>query len=236
MPWTLQTTPPTWNVTDIELLPRLNYHLLENGNADATATPTTTMFTEASYLAVLNTRQQQFLRDTAVVLARSTQGTTPQVFRYTLPSDWITTRRLAWGYVGVGPGPSIPVESFRTLSRTDSYDLDHGMPDWQQNPGDPTVYNDGSDLPTLTVEIARAPSRVGVLNLLYAAEPATLDGSGINLSIPDEMEGAVLWGALSDLLGSDGESHDVERTQFCESMYGMIVDMTNSLLGGPPDQ
>jgi hypothetical protein len=123
----------------------------------------------------------------------------------------------------------------RALSRVDTYALDHGLSDWQQNEADPTTYNDGSNLPTLTVEIAKAPSQIGSLSLLYVAQPVTLDGSGIHLTVPDEVEGALLWGALADLLSADGEAHDPERGQFAETMYQMIVEMTEALLEGAPD-
>lgn len=94
--WITLTTPPTWNVTDQELLRRLNYHLLET-SGDATAFPTTPMFSQAQMLAALNQRQQKLLRDTACVLTRAAQATTPQQARYLLPTDWIHTRRIAWG-------------------------------------------------------------------------------------------------------------------------------------------
>jgi hypothetical protein len=100
MSWTLLTTPPTWNVTDQELLKRLCYHLLENGNADASTSPSTAMFSQSQWLAALNQRQQKFLRDTACVVARATQASTPQVARYALPGDWIHTRRITWGSIG----------------------------------------------------------------------------------------------------------------------------------------
>lgn len=235
MPWARQAPTllnPTWNVTDQELLKRLNYHLLENGNADATTSPTTAMFSQSEMLAVLNQRQQKFLRDTACVQVLSTQGTTPQIGRYVLPTDWIHTRRLAWQQINT-PNPN---GSLKSLVRTDAYQLDHGLLDWQQNFADPTAYNDGSDLPTLTVELAKAPSQAGQMELLYVPQPQTLDASGVGLNIPDEAECALLFGSISDLLGSEGEGHDPERAQFCETMYQLVVDMTNSLLGGASDE
>lgn len=123
----------------------------------------------------------------------------------------------------------------RTLVRTDAYQLDHGFSTWQQQFGTPTVYNE-SDLPTLTVELAPAPNDVGTLLLLFVPQPATLDANGTFLTVPDEVELAVLFGAMADLLSSDGESNDPQRAAFCESMYSIIVDLTNSLLGGAPEQ
>src|SRR5579864_4960764 len=135
MSWTLLTTPPIWNVTDQELLKRLCYHLLENGNADASTLPSTAMFSQAQWLAAINQRQQMFLRDTAATVARATQASTPGTARYTLPSDWIHTRRVTWGYVGITPPR---VERVKALARVDAYALDHGLSDWQQNEAEPT--------------------------------------------------------------------------------------------------
>lgn len=123
----------------------------------------------------------------------------------------------------------------RALTRTDAYQLDHGLPDWQQNFADPNAYNDGSNLPTLTLEIAKAPFREGSMSLLYVAQPVTLDGSGVKLTVPDEAEGALLWGALADLLGQDGEGHDMERAVFCSQMCDMITELINTLLEGSPN-
>lgn len=227
MPWTVQTNPlPTWNTTDVALLKRMQYLLLEGPNgADANGTTVLTeMFTIQQMLDVLNQRQEKFIRDTACIFVRATQGSTPGIARYALPPDWIHTRRLSWQ-----PNNG----QIKSLARTDAFQLDHGMLDWQQNQDVPTTYNDGSDLPTLTVELAKAPAGVGTMVLGYVPQPVTLDGTGISLNIPDEMaECGVMWGALADLLSADGPANDPERAQFCEMRYSLCVDMTRAMLEG----
>lgn len=227
MPWTLLAptlTPATWNVTDLELLKRIQYHLLENGNADANGTTfLTTMFTVSEIVAAMNTRQQRFLKDTACILTRTQQAVVAQTSRYALPPDHIHTRRITYQ----------PFQGQITaLTRTDAYALDMGLLDWQQNFDTPTTYNDSSDLPTLTIEIAKAPQNAGNMTLLYVAQPATLTGLGVSLSIPDEMESAILWGTLADLLSSEGEGNDDERATYCEKRYQLTVDMIKALLLG----
>lgn len=227
MAWTTLTTPPSWNVTDVELIKRLQYMLLENGAADADgSTLLTNMFSISEIVSYLNERQQKFLRDTACVWTRASEGTTPGVTRYALPTDWILTRRLTWAAVG---------GMMKSLPRVDAWQLDQGMTDWEQNQADPSVYNDGSDLPTLTVEIAKAPAQVGTMTLGYIGLPPTLNGSvgaPVALGIPDEMESAILYGTLADLLGSDGEMHDPERAAYCEMRYSMAVEMAKALMSG----
>lgn len=227
MAWTTVSTPPSWNVTDIELIQRLQYMLLENGNADANGTSLlTTMFTFQALVDALNLSQQRFMRDTGAILTRATQATTPQIARYTLPSDWIFTRRVTWQLSG---------GQIKSLGRSDSFELDNELNDWQQNFDVPVVYNDGSDLPTLTLEIAKAPSQIGGMELDYVGQPVTLNGvvgSPVKLTVPDECESAVLYGALAQLLGQDGEAYDPERAQYCESRYMLAVELTNALTGG----
>lgn len=226
MAWALLSptlVPATWNVTDTELLNRIIYHLLENGNADAAGTLLTTMFTTTEIINAMNTRQQRFLKDTACIITRSAEAVVPQQPRYALPSDWIHTRRLTFQPVA---------GSITAMTRTDSYQLDMGLLDWQQNYDDPTVYNDGSDLPTLTVEIAKAPANAGTMTMLYIAQPVTLTGAGVKLSVPDEFESAILWGTLADLLSSEGETNDDERAAYCEMRYQLCVDMAKALIEG----
>lgn len=223
MPWTTLGTKPTWNVTDSELLARMEYALLENGSNDADGVFLTTQFTVQETLDNSNLAQQQFLKDTAAIHLRVSQGSTPGQPRYALPPDWIMTRRITWQAAG---------GSIRSLARTDAFDLDHQMPDWQQSLDDPTVYNDGSDLPTLTIEIAKAPAQAGQMTLSYVPQPATLTGAGVLLNVPDEFESAILYGALGEMLGSEGEAYDPERAQYCEQRYNLCVELANALIQG----
>jgi hypothetical protein len=229
MPWTTlnPTSLPTWNVTDIALLKRMQYLLLEapNGSDADGATLLTDMFSITEMIDILNQRQEKFIRDTACIQRRVSQPSVAGTARYLLPPDWIHTRRLSWQIAG---------GQTKALVRTDAYQLDHGLADWQQNLANPTVYNDGSDLPTLTVEIAKAPANNGTMVLGYIPQPTTLNGivgAPVNLNIPDEMaECGVLWGVLADLLGSDGPAHDPERAAFCEMRYSLAVDMAKLLM------
>lgn len=223
-------TPPSWNVTDIELLKRLFYMLLENGASDADGvTLATTMFSVTQMVNALNDAQQQFFKDTAPIQIRAQQGTTPSQPRYALPNNWIHTRRLSWQAQASG-------SKSKALTRVDAFQLDHGLLDWQQNTSDtPLYYNDGSNLPNLTVEVIKAPSQVGTATLGYVAQPVTLNGvvaSPVNLTVPDEMESAVLYKALELLLSQEGEANDPERAQYCAMRYSLTVDLARKLMEG----
>lgn len=215
-----------YDVSDTELLKRMQYMLLENGNADATgqAPLLTSMFTIQQFIDALNSRFYQFLRDTGCVLSIAFQPSVAGTARYLLPPDWIFTRRLDW--------QATPGGQRKALARTDSFELDNELTDWQQNLDLPVVYNDGSDLPTLTVELAKAPVQDGTMFLDYVAQPVTLTGTGTFLSMPDEIETALLYGAMATLLGQEAEAHDLERAQYCEGRYALTVELTKALMEG----
>lgn len=229
MAWTILDPKPTWNVTDTELLKRASYALLENGDADATTTFIFGQFSSGEFIDYANLVQQKLMRDCAPVVLRATQGTTAGQTRYALPQDYVHTRRMTW--------QAQPTSSkARSLASVDAFQLDHGMLDWEQNTANPTVYNEGSDLPTLTVEIAKAPVQAGTLAMIYVPQPVTLTGLGAKLTVPDELESAVFYGTLGELLSSEGEGQDLERSQYCSQRYDLCVEMANALIMGSEEK
>ncbi len=229
MPWAQLSALPTWNVTDIELINRLIYMLLENGDADANATFITTMFDLPTLVDSLNKTQQQFIKDTACIRIHAAQGSTPGQNRYKLPDSsdaptCVLIRRLTWQQNS---------QSIKAMCRMDSYQLDHGLSNWEANPGLPFAYNDGSNLPTLSFDLAPAPNQIGSMILDYVPIPATLNGqtgTPVNINIPDECETALLHGVLSDLLAVDTEAADPERSEYSQMRYDLACEMTKLLI------
>ena len=223
MPWSAPLDPlATWHVTDAELVNSAAYKLLENGGVDAAGTFSTPMFTVGQFLHALNNRQQQFLDLTGSIVTRRSQPTTPQVPRYALPSDWIATRRVTY--------ENIDGDKY-ALFRADTYGLDNGMSDWQYNFDAPTVFSE-SALPTQEIEILKAANDVGTVFLMFTALAAALDGSGIPMAVPDEFTPYILYGALADLLNSDGDGKDLRRSIYCESRFQQGVELAKLLMGG----
>lgn len=229
MPWTILDPTPSWNVLDTELLKRMTYALLENGDADATGnTLMTTQFSIQEMLDNMNLIQERLLRDCAPVVLRATQASIPGQNRYALPPDHIHTRRMTWQAQASGKA--------LTLIPTDSYQLDRGTPDWEQNTASqPRYYNEGSNLPTLQFDLVKAPSQAGTMGLTYVPQPPTLTGLGVLLMVPDEAESAILYGTMGELLSSEGEGQDMERAEYCEQRYQLCVEMVNALIMGSPD-
>ena len=227
MAWVTVGTAAQWNVTDAELRNVAQYRLMENAGADAgTVAWFTTMFTPTQFLNALDQRQKMFMKETGAIVTRATNGAAVNQQRYALPTDWIATRRLT--FAGAD-GKKY------SLFRTDAYQLDQGMSDWNYTSGAPYTFHE-STLPTLQVEIAPAPNDIGTMGILYVALPTTLDGSGVKLTIPDEFAPYVLYGALADLLGQDGEGKDLKRAAYCEQRYAMGVELAKAMIRGAATQ
>lgn len=223
MAWTIKSTPVAWNVTDSEMLDDSIYHLMENAGADAAGTFATAQFTTTQLLNAFNDRQRRFMRDTGSILVRATEASTPGTARYTLPTDWVSTRRLTWQSLA---------GNINSLERSDAFELDHSiLGAWETNAGTPLVYHDAT-LPTLEVELTPAPANIGTMEILYTALSTLLDGTGVKLSIPDEFAPGVKWGAIGDLLKQDAEGNDPQRVTYCEMRYDLCVEMARLLLEG----
>lgn len=217
MAWTTTNTPTGWTLTDAYLLNDVIYKLLENGNADAAGACAIGQFTTSEIIRAFSDRQRKFLRDTGLVMTRSTQATIAAQSRVQLPTQWVTTERLAWQDTTSG-SPQVALE------RVDAYELDNGQSDWQYNAGTPTFYSE-YPLPTLSVDIAPAPNDAGSLELLHTALATALDGSGIALQIPPEFVDGVVYGAIADVMNADPESTDVARASYCEQRYSLSVEL-----------
>ena len=220
-----------WNVTDLELLNTAVYRLLENNGIDAAGIFTTEQFTVTQFINSLNDRVRMFLDETGAIVTRVTQDTTPQVPRYALPPDWIATRRVTWKRAtDVSTTPATVYPRY-ALFRSDTYQLDQGQSDWMYNFDLPVVFSE-SALPTLQMELADSPSDAGTLGLNYTAQPVPLTGVGIKLAVPDEYAPGILYGALADLLSSDGAGKDLMRANYCEMRYRQTIELAKLLMEG----
>lgn len=208
-------------VTDRDLMKTMTYQLLENGGAAATGTSLRTgMFSIQQMIDSLNSAQRRFMMDTGCVQSRATIVGIAGQARYTLPTDYIQTRRLSWtdaNSVTVGLVPA------------DTWQYDNAMQAWAQDAATPLAYSD-SDLPTRTTELAPPPDDIGSIGLLYVAFSALLDGSGIVLTVPADYSPVVKWLALAQLLNADGVGYDPQRGQYCMSRYAEGVELCKVLL------
>lgn len=212
------------SVSDQYVLNDLTYKLLENGKTDA-AFPVllSAMFNPQELIDTLNRVQQNFLLQTGMVITRT--PITAQVGKqlYDLPADSIRPRRLTW------TGTDLQT---RVLTQADTWELDNGdLSSWQQSRGTPIAWQE-NQLQQQQVGIAPLPNTNGSIGLLYVALAATLSGLGVSFTVPDDWTPYVMYGALADLLSSDGDSFDPARAEYCQRRYDEGVELARLILGG----
>jgi hypothetical protein len=212
-----------YTIQDLDLLKEMEYRLLENGDADADGTGLlTTLWTISELTASLNNSQRRFMKDTGIVLTISTIGAIPMQGRYTASDDVITIRRVTWkDFAG----------DIVALTRTDAWEADAALPEWTTDFATPLTWTDAHH-PTRVFEIIPGPNDVGQLGLMTVNRPTTLTGTGTLLEVPEEYASYILWGALGELLGSEGEGADPQRAAYCRQRYQEGVELARIQLGG----
>ncbi|KKL85218.1 hypothetical protein LCGC14_1956940 [marine sediment metagenome] len=212
-----------YTTTDLDLLKLMTYALLENGDADADGTGLlTTLWTISELTDSLNNAQRRFMKDTGIVLTISTLGGTPMQGRYTASDELIAIRRVTWKDVG---GDIV------ALTRSSGWEADTAFPDWTTDFALPLTWMNDHH-PTRVFEIVPAPNDIGQLGLMTINRPTELTGTGTLLEVPEEFASYVLWGALGELLGSEGEAADPQRASYCRQRYQEGVELARILLGG----
>lgn len=210
-------------LTDQSVLGEIQVHLLEPN--DSGATWPSGLWATDEVLALVNQRQYDFLKRTALILTRATIPTIPQEHRQALPSDWIMTQRVVW-LDGSG--------NFTEIPRSDGWEADHAIPTWPNTTAtQPALYTDGESQ-TLTLEIMPAASQPGSLQILYVALSTQLTGAGVTFTVPDEFVPAIKWGVIADMLGKVGRAFDPQRAQYAESRYEEGVQAAKIMLAGWP--
>lgn len=208
------------SVTDLELIKTMTYQLLENGSGEATGTSLlTSMFSIQQIIDSINNAQRRFMMDTAAIQIRSNIGGVAGQTRYTLPENYIQSRRLSW---------ETPAGVFTGLVPSDTWQFDNGQSMWAQDAGTPVAYSE-SGLPTRTVEIAPTPIDTGTIGLLYVALSNNIDGTGIAMTVPDDYTPVIKWLALAQLFNADGVGYDPQRGSYCMSRYAEGVELCKVL-------
>jgi hypothetical protein len=233
---------------DQELLTGLQYALVEP--PDGGASWPSGLWTRDEVLSALNTRMRQFLRDTQAIVTRVEIAVSALTNPVALPADWIATLAGVWRPAVLIPGFSAPIlggiyfgQSFPgtlyasntgarvPLPVVDAFESDLGLPTWETVGATPIGLLDGDD-GTLTIRLAPVPNVDGFVELLYVALPTTATGSGVTLSIPDEVLDSIKYGVLADLLGKVGRAMDAGRAQYGQERFQLGELVTEIILGG----
>lgn len=208
-----------YTVTDRDLVTDVEYALMEP------PTPTvwtgTSMFTLADVTGAIQRRRDQFLRETGAVVTRAVLVVTPDANgRFTLPSNVVTVRRMAWIAAN---GVVTP------LQRDDEWGLTHYDVAWPipVNPTEqwPTTYSVGVT-PPLVVQFGPPPSSSGSIEILAIVLGDAVDPTVPTLlRVPDDWAWVVKWGALADLLGIQGTAFDPRRSAHAQARWTLGIQL-----------
>lgn len=240
-----------------DLLTEIQYHLLETPNSGSSYS--SGQWDRNEVLSYFRNRQNQFFKDTAALLKRSSIAYTPGALRQPLPSDWAITQRMVWHDTD---------GSFKELPRSDGWDLDYGSPTWNVvTSAKPEVYAD-EELPSLQFIAAPVPTNIGSPEILYVYQdplfPATTNSTmridefapyprvpgmpsqdryrwtsvGLSISLPIdillpiEFSSVIKYGVMADMLAKVGRGQDLTRAAYCESRFQEGIEAIKLAISG----
>lgn len=224
--------------TDQESLNTLQARLLEPQNLGASIT--STQWTLSDFINALNQAQNEWLRDTGMVVthvgyegpgintgieAPAGQEVVP------LPQTIIDILRAAW--IGVDTStPPVP-NAIADLPRDDAWSLDNMRKNWEIDENNPPYEYTESVAPAQEIYLANPPSDVGYIDLFFVAIGAVLSNTGVPLTVPDIGVQGVQWRALELLLVKIGEAEDSPRAAHCQARYQENIWLCKAMLGMP---
>lgn len=214
-------------VTDQEVFSWVQALMIEP--RDGGATWPSGLWTVDEVLAIANEAQNEFLKETGLLLSLAQEPLAAGAQRVALPDDLVILDSVAFDdFQG----------SIRTLQRADGYQADAGFSSpaqsWEVNPlpgRRPLAYTVG-ETPNLQIQIMPPSGVGGMLNYLYVALPTILTGAGVALSVPDEFACPILWRIIEKMLSKIGRGASDERAQYASSWWRMGVAATKVMLQG----
>jgi hypothetical protein len=213
---------PQFSVTDREVLSAVQLSLLEPD--DKGATWPSLIWNAAQVVGFLNDRQRRFLSESGVTVTVAYQAGQADQPRYDLPPNLIDIRRVAWAN---SESPMAYIE----LPRADAWELDHGRTNWPTaNAVSPEVYLE-DHLPSLTIAMQPTPTDAGEIELTAVTLGTTVDGTGVLLSVPDDLTPYLAWGVRADMLAGEFEGNDPVRAAHCESRFQEGIELARILTG-----
>jgi len=209
------TYPYAFSITDNQLLAEIQYHFIEQ-----VANPQTILLQyPVSVIAqALQRNRDQFLTDTGIYITQSIPaGPINGDGRINLAQTVLDVRRAAWQ-------DAASLQN-RRLRRTDEYAALGYSRLWPQTADLPYSYS-VSLTPPIQLQLIPIPLNTGNLDICSLdsgpALPCT-PASPVVLGIPDDYVWGVKYGAMADLLGQDGPNTDVERSQYCRTLYHLAM-------------
>lgn len=206
---------------DQELLEELQYALLEP--PDGGQSWPSDVWTRDDVLDAVNQGCRQIVRDTLAITTWLEQTVLPNALSVSMPADWMTTAHLVFR--------TFPQQTRMPLTRVDALEADCATPGWEATVGAPIGYCD-LDTNTLELRLVPTPTSLGVLENLYVAVPAAVNGNGLTVPVPDELLSGVKYSALGTLLRAVTRLQDEERARYCDERYQITALATELLVAG----
>ena len=212
-----------YTATDVEVANNVLAALLESALAPGWVG--TGQFTFAQLQVAMQNRLNRFLDDTGCRVAQQTiGGPSPTTDIAPLPEGTLDVRRAAWIPL---PQTTPPANPAYPLGRLDEWAEQAYVPGAEQNPDQPVSYSVFGVGPQ-QIRSVPPPLNEGSLDLLLVMSGPTVNlnpASPVILGIPDDLSPALKWGALADILGTDGPSRDYSRAAYCEQRYQEFVQL-----------
>lgn len=218
-----------YSVTDQNLYNEIQYHLLEVANNGASYG--SGLYTTSEVVTTTNNRLQEFLKRTGCIVKRDNTNisSTANTNSVGLPADCIDVVRVGFPDTN-GNIQAIP---FGSTAETDTY-VTNLRGDSSAAVDVPYIINltVTSDVPQISMWPCPSASRT--LDLLYTRRAATLPQTpdGTVVDCPDDFTPFVKYGALADLFGKTGETHDPVRADLCQSLFEMGVQLARNWTSG----
>lgn len=125
----------------------------------------------------------------------------------------------------------LPTTTTSVLTNVDTWELDNSPASNPLDTGTPIAWNENL-LDQQRFSLAPTPANNGTIGFLYIQLATTLTGLGVNFAVPDDWTPYIMWGALAELLGSDGSAYDPVRANYCVQRYNEGVELARLVLGG----
>ena len=208
-------------MTDQDLLTELQYALLEppdNGQSWPSG-----VWTRDEILDNLNAGCRRVARETRAVTTYLEQFITNSSLSVSMPGDWLETAALVWR--------TFPANVRTPLLPMDAFEADSARPGWETTEGTPLGYVD-LDTNTLELRLVPTPDVTGTLENLYVPLPATVNGNGMDMPLPDELMTAVKYDCLNVTLRGVTRLADPERAAYCAERSQISILAIQMLLQG----
>lgn len=207
---------------DTELLSEVQLTVIEP--ADGGLTFPSGLWEPAEVLNYLNQRQNQFIKESQIIVGTNILAVAPGQLKVDLPEDWMTTiavtfRRLATGI-------------YYPMYPADAFVADYASPLWPTaTTAIPLCWTDG-ETEMASLRLIPGSTEAGQLYLVYVGLAEECLGTGQLLDTPDDFCVFLRYGVLADMFAKQGRGYDPLRAEACEARFREGIDLAKGVVTG----